>query len=219
MTDTDLESSEDARMQQMLRVYAKRELRTRMTSVRNVLPESACTERSGKACDRVLALPEFAAAKNVAGYVAMRKELDTRAVLDRAAELGKVVLLPRVEINEAEETGLAFHVYTPGDPLEESGWGVLEPAPGTARVAIEDIELMLVPALALDLRGFRIGYGKSFYDRVLPHLTRGRSIGLAYDFQLLAEVPNEPHDMRVHMIVTDARTEAAQSPEPTSSGA
>ncbi len=213
MTDTDAGSSEDARMQQMLRAYAKRELRTRMKSVRNLLPASACSERSAKACTRVLALPEFAAAKNVAGYVAMQKELDTRPVLDRAAELGKVVLLPRVI-----ETGLAFHVYTPGDPLEESGWGVLEPGPETARVAIEDIDLMLVPALALDLRGYRIGYGKSFYDRVLPELTRGRSIGLGYDFQLLAEVPNEPHDMRVHLIVTDARTEAAQSPEPTSSG-
>jgi 5-formyltetrahydrofolate cyclo-ligase len=202
---TDTEKTEDERMQHALRVYAKRELRTRMQSVRNVLPSSAHAERSARACERAIALPEFARARNVAGYVAMRKELDPRAVLERAAELGKLVLLPRVE-----EHGLAFCVHRAEDELVENGWGVLEPSESAERVAIADIDFMLVPALALDLRGFRIGYGKSYYDRVIPQLAHGRAVGFAYEFQLLAEVPNEAHDQKVHLIVTDARTVTAE---------
>jgi 5-formyltetrahydrofolate cyclo-ligase len=202
---TDTEQTEDERMQHALRVYAKRELRTRMQSVRNVLPISAHAERSARACERVIALPEFAAARNIAAYVAMRKEIDPRAVLDRAAELGKLVLLPRVE-----EHGLEFYVHHAGEELVENGWGVLEPAETAERVAIAEIDVMLVPALALDLRGFRIGYGKSFYDRVLPKLTHGRAVGFAYEFQLLAEVPNEAHDQRVHIVVTDKRSVTAE---------
>ena len=197
---TDTEQSEDERMQHALRVYAKRELRTRMQSLRNVLPDSAHAERSARACANAIALPEFTTARNVAAYVAMRKELDPRAVLDRAAALGKVVLLPRIE-----DTGLAFCVHRAGDELVPNGWGVLEPAETAERVAIADIDFMLVPALAVDLRGFRIGYGKGFYDRVIAQLTTGQAIGFTYEFQLLAEVPNQAHDRRVHWIVTDQR--------------
>ena len=203
MTDTEL--TEEERMQRYLRMYAKRELRTRMQSVRKVLPLSAAAERSAKACAAVCALPEFAAARVVAGYVAMRKELDVEAALRRAADGGARVVLPRIEPD-----GLAFHVHVPGQPLVENDWGVFEPEAAAERVAIGEIDLMLVPALALDLRGYRIGYGKSYYDRVLPQLTRGRSVATVYDFQLLAEVPDEAHDARVQHIVTDLRSVPAQ---------
>ena len=210
MTDTpagggqhgrDSQHDQDEKMQHALRAYAKRELRKRMQSIRNVMPDSAHAERSARACENVCALPQFEAAKNVAAYVAMRKELDPSAVLARARERGKLVLLPRIE-----ETGLAFHVHTPGAGLIENGWGVLEPAPESERVEIADIDLMLVPALALDLRGYRIGYGKGFYDRVIPQLAHGRAVAVLYEFQLLAEVPNEAHDTPVHLIATDGRS-------------
>lgn len=203
MTDTE---SEDDKMQRVLRMYAKRELRTRMKSVRNLLPDAAAAERSASACAAVVALPEFASARTVAGYIPMRKELDVSAVLEAAAQSGKQFLLPRIT-----DEGLAFHVHVPGRPLVENDWGVLEPDPSAPTVAIAEIDFMLVPALALDLRGYRIGYGKSFYDRVLPELAHGRAIGVVYEFQLLAEVPDEPHDQRVHWIVTDKRSLAAES--------
>jgi 5-formyltetrahydrofolate cyclo-ligase len=204
MTDTPSES-EDDKMQRVLRRFAKRELRTRMQAVRKLLPDSATEERSARACAAVRALPEFASARVVAGYVAMRKELDVSAVLVAAAEGGKRFVLPRIEPD-----GLAFHLHVPGQPLVENDWGVLEPDPNAAKVEIADIDLMLVPALALDLRGYRIGYGKGFYDQVLPQLTRGRSVGMVYDFQLLAEVPEEAHDQRVQQIVTDQRSLPAE---------
>jgi 5-formyltetrahydrofolate cyclo-ligase len=202
MTDT---PDEDSKMQRVLRTYAKRELRTRMQSIRKLLPDDSTEERSTKACAAVLALPEFQSARVVAGYIAMRKELDVSDALTAAADSGKRVVLPRIT-----DDGLVFHVHVPGEPLVENDWGVLEPNPSAELVPIADIDLMLVPALALDLRGYRLGYGKSFYDRVLPQLEHGRAVGIVYDFQLLAEVPDEPHDQRVHWIITDTRSLAAQ---------
>jgi 5-formyltetrahydrofolate cyclo-ligase len=211
MTDTPAppELSEDEKMQRVLRTYAKRELRTRMASVRNLLPDSATAARSARACNAVIALPEFEAARTIAGYIAMRKELDVSAALVAAADRGRRVVLPRIARN-ADHDSLAFHLHAPGQPLVENDWGVLEPDASAETVAIAEIDLMLVPALALDLRGYRIGYGKSFYDRVLPQLVHGRAVGVVYEFQLLAEVPDEAHDQRVHWIVTDARSVAAQ---------
>jgi 5-formyltetrahydrofolate cyclo-ligase len=201
---TDTQQNADEQMQHALRIYAKRELRKRMQSLRNVLPNSARAERSARACKLVCELPEFAAARTVAGYVAMRKELDVAATLASATQAGKRAVLPRMR-----EEGLTFHVYLPGETLEENDWGVLEPAAAAEQVALADIDLLLVPALALDLRGMRIGYGKSFYDRLLAG-ARGVSVGVVYDFQLLAEVPNEAHDVPVQRIVSDARSEVAQ---------
>src|ERR1700755_2085665 len=140
MTDTE---SEDDKMQRVLRMYAKRELRTRMKSVRNVLPDASAAERSARACAAVLALPEFASARIVAGYIPMRKELDVNTVLEAAAQSGKQVVLPRIT-----EEGLEFHVHVPGHALVKNDWGVLEPDPSAPTVPIADIDVMLVPALA-----------------------------------------------------------------------
>jgi 5-formyltetrahydrofolate cyclo-ligase len=62
-----------------------------------------------------------------------------------------------------------------------------------------------VPALAVDARGFRIGYGRGFYDRLLPTLPNALTVAIVYDFQLVAEVPEEPFDVPVHVVATDAR--------------
>jgi 5-formyltetrahydrofolate cyclo-ligase len=192
-------------MVQVLRAYAKRELRQRMQSLRRVLPATARDERSARACARLGELPEFEAASVVAGYQPLRGELDPGAALARAAARGKRVVLPRMEADN-----LVFHLHVPGEPLVENAYGVLEPLESAPLVAPVEIGLVLVPALALDLRGFRLGYGKGFYDRALPHLPRAFTIGLAFDFQLLAEIPNEPHDVALHAVVTDERTERCE---------
>jgi 5-formyltetrahydrofolate cyclo-ligase len=195
--------ADDERDNAALRAYAKRELRKRMESVRNVLPRSAHAERSARACNALIALSEFADARTVAGYKALRKELDPSQVLQLAAAQGKRVVLPRV----VDDT-LVFQLVTAGEELVENDWGILEPPESAEVVAPGEIDLVLVPALALDLRGYRIGYGKGFYDRVLPAMQRACSVGLCYDFQLLAEVPNEDHDVPLKRVVSDARTVA-----------
>jgi 5-formyltetrahydrofolate cyclo-ligase len=204
MKDSNVTSSlDDERDNAALRAYAKRELRKRMESIRNVLPRSAHADRSTRACAVLSALTEFASARTIAGYQAMRRELDPSQALQLAAAQGKRVALPRV----VEDT-LVFHLVTAGEELVENDWGILEPPESAEVIPLSEIDLALVPALALDLRGYRIGYGKGFYDRVLPAMTRACSVGLVYDFQLLAEVPNEAHDVPLKRVVSDTRSVA-----------
>ena len=88
----------------------------------------------------------------------------------------------------------------------QNEYGIGEPSADAPRIATEDIDLILVPALAIDSRGQRIGYGEGYYDRLLPALARAFKVATTYDFQLLVEIPNTAHDAPVDCLVTDART-------------
>jgi len=150
----------------------------------------------------VLGLDAWSSARVIAGYLAMRGEADPAALLDAARDAGHTVALPRVDW--AAETMELRAVGREGE-LEESGMGFMQPAAGAPRVADDEVDLVLIPALAADERGYRIGWGKGFYDRLLPSLSRAVRVALIFDFQLVAEVPDTPGDERVDYIVTDDR--------------
>ena len=183
-----------------LRMQAKAELRRRMRSVRRVLPDDARAARARALTERIVALAEFADAQTVAAYVAVRGEADPADVLERAFDAGKTVALPRVE-----GADLVFHRWSKRDTLVENADGIPEPSTDAAVVAPETIDLVLVPALAADARGHRLGYGRGYYDRALPRLARAHKVAFVYDFQLLAELPDTRGDVRVDRVVSDRR--------------
>jgi 5-formyltetrahydrofolate cyclo-ligase len=193
---------DDAEAERVLRVRAKQFMRERIRTLRRALPRDAAAARSAALCSRLLELPAFAAARCVVGYVAFGKEADPSGVLARAHALGKRVGLVRVE----DEQTLGARIYQPGDELEQSERGLLEPAARAPALADDEIELIVVPALGLDERGHRLGYGGGFYDRYLPRLHNAHRVAIAYDFQLLFVIPNTEQDVRVHCIVTDRRS-------------
>jgi len=94
----------------------------------------------------------------------------------------------------------------------ESGKMVREPPQDAPLVDPASVDLVIVPGLAFDERGHRIGYGAGLYDRLLPKCTRARHVGVAHDFQLLAEIPDGPGDRPVHAIVTNDRVLWVDSP-------
>jgi 5-formyltetrahydrofolate cyclo-ligase len=181
---------------------AKEALRKRLAALRRTLTSEARAERSTRACEHLIAHAGFDNARVVLAYAALRFELDPQHALAQAAHAGKTLLLPRV-VPESHE--LTLHVYKLGDELSESGFGVREPLASAERVAHEQVDLVLVPALAFDARGYRLGYGKGFYDRLLPTLGRAERIGLAFELSLLPQLPNEEHDIAVHRVVTEKR--------------
>ncbi len=144
-------------------------------------------------------LPEVQSAKRIASFVAFRKEVipPTEAWLadDRR------IALPRVDLDAQE---IVFHDFD-GTGLSRGAFGIYEPSLEAPRVPREEIDLVVVPCLAVDPRGQRVGYGKGFYDRVLPTLPNAFRVAIAFDFQLVAEVPNVEFDVPVHAIVTDER--------------
>jgi 5-formyltetrahydrofolate cyclo-ligase len=194
------EDEVDAARLAHFRGVAKRELRTRMRSVRAVLPQSAIATRSSAVCQRIEHLPEFARAQVILGFSAIRKEVDLSAVLTRAQALGKQTALPKV-VGETLELRVSNTQY----PLSEGSFGILEPPDDAPVVDPASVDLVLVPGLVFDASGHRIGYGRGHYDRLLPGLTNAFRVGVAYDFQLLAELPTEPHDIALHCVVTDTR--------------
>ena len=121
---------------------------------------------------------------------------------------GGLLALPRVD---AAAGTITLRAWSPGEPLERGGFGVMEPLSSAPEVPASAVDFVLVPALAVDLQGNRLGYGKGLYDRLLPTLPTALRCALAYDFQLVSELPSSPTDAPVDVVVTDARVLRVES--------
>ena len=184
----------------MLRQRAKLALRNRMRAVRQALPESACDARSSAITKRLLALPEVDGAETILAFASIRNEVRTRGSMAAAWAAGKRVVLPRVAGDE-----LQLCLVDSETVLVEGAFSVPEPPETSAIVPPSQVDVALVPALAVDPRGYRIGYGGGYYDKLIPQLRRACTCAVAYDFQLIAEVPELPFDVAVDVVVTDRR--------------
>ncbi|MDD9938045.1 MAG: 5-formyltetrahydrofolate cyclo-ligase [Myxococcales bacterium] len=177
-------------------------IRARMLQHRAALEPRRCSAHSRALCERLLALPVLRGAACVAGYRAFRGEIDPASALAAAARRGARIALPRMD--GAGE--LTLHAHSPDDSLARNRFGIEEPAVTSAVVSTVDVEVILVPAVAVDPQGHRLGFGRGFYARLLPRLPRARAIAVVHDFQVLEQVPADAHDVPMHAIVSEART-------------
>lgn len=194
----------------LLRERVKIELRKRMRALRRTLPASACAERSARIAERLRALEPLARARSVALFWPMedRHEVDLRGV-DAALRAGGVrVAYPAVD---PEAGVMIFRFVEDPGAMTEQDLGFREPPAQAPRAEPGTLDVIVVPALAVDSRGHRIGYGAGFYDRTLPaYAPPAITVAVAFDFQLVAEIGATPTDVPVAWIVTDARTLAAE---------
>ena len=185
---------------QQLRAHAKRELRRTMRSTRGLLPDNARAVRSNAIAESLAQIAELNAARTIAGFMAIHGEVDLEPwLLTRMSQ--QTIALPRVD---REVDQLVFHRWDGAD-LNEGAFGVREPEQDAPLVDPRTVDFVLVPALAVDARGYRVGYGRGYYDRALPQFTQAVSCAVVYDFQLVMEVPREAHDAPVDLVVSDAR--------------
>lgn len=187
---------------------AKQELRKRMRALRQAHPLETLAERSQAIVTRSLQLPEFEQARAVALFfpLAEQKEVDLRELDAAARRAKKRVYYPFLEPRgDALVTGLRL---THGlHELALRGGRFLEPSPDAAVAGRGDVDLVFVPALAVAASGHRLGYGAGFYDSLLPDVRPpARAVVVAYDFQLLIELPTQPHDVPCDLLVTDKRS-------------
>lgn len=177
---------------------AKRTLRRTVLELRDALPEGERRERSERIARRVLALPEGDAAHTVLAFWSFGSEVQTAALIDRLVERGTRVALPRVEGSE-----IVAVVYARGDPVAATAFGAMEPLADDP-VEPKDVDLVIVPGVAFDRLGARVGYGGGFYDRFLPRTRPGvPAIAIAYSLQLVPDVPEGRMDRRLDAIVTE----------------
>ncbi len=180
---------------------AKVALRREMVARRDALDPRVRDAAGGAIVARIVALRSFMAARTVLLTLPFRTEWDTWPLVQAALDAGKGVAVPRV--NTATRM-LDLHAIV--DPVGDVGaghQGIPEPLPHCPVAAPADIDWVLVPGVAFDRQGGRLGYGGGYYDRLLPMLPRHAArIAGAFDLQLVGKVPVGPHDVRVDAIVT-----------------
>lgn len=187
-----------------MRVQAKAAMRKRARGVRAAMTATALAERSARIVERLLAVPCVAEARTIGAFwpIERQKEVDLRDAYARLTAAGKRLAFPRIEERDGP---LAFAWVTDVRALEEGGHGFAEPPPDAPRA--DALDVVLVPALLVDPRGHRLGYGAGYYDRTLPGLRPpARAVAVAFSFQLALEVPALETDVAVDVVVTDDRT-------------
>lgn len=173
----------------------RKEIRQRLTG----LSVEARTHDSGRIREWLAASRPWQEADRILGFVPMASEPDLMPLLRAASAAGRTVCVPRW--NPQLETYEAASL-PPDGGLVLGPFSVLEPAADLPALPLERLDLILVPGLAFDRHGWRLGRGRGFYDRLLRQAVSARRWGIAFDTQVVESVPNEPHDVNVHILVT-----------------
>ena len=174
----------------------KAALRRRYRSLRESLSPSQVAEASRAVCRHLAEWPPLAQAHTVMAYLAFRNEIDLSPLFDAFPD--KRWVLPRIAREPSPH--LVLHPYDPRR-LVRHPFGMLEPDPALPTVSPEEVELVLVPGIAFDRRGYRLGFGGGYYDRFLP-TTPALRVGVTYDELLVERLPVEAWDSRVDWLVT-----------------
>jgi 5-formyltetrahydrofolate cyclo-ligase len=178
----------------------KRSLRNSMLQQRRQLPETEVMHRSYAVQHRLLCLDVYRQAQTIALYSPVHNEVSTLHLLRDALADHRSVVMPRVV-----DADLEFRRVASLEDLAPGCFGILEPRPETSLVELGELELIVLPGVAFDRYGHRLGYGKGFYDRTL--LATGRTcrrVGIGYDFQLVKKLPTFDHDMPLDLLVTES---------------
>ena len=187
-------------MKSITKTEQKRLLREALKEQERRLTKVALSDSNQKLTDQFLALEEVAVAETILLYCSMGVEPDTSVLLEQLLDRGKRVVLPRCLPQRQMETRL----YTARIPLIRHQYGMLEPGEAHPLMEPEQIDLVLVPALAYDIRCMRMGRGGGYYDRYLAKFS-GVTVGWCRDVLLQREVPAESHDRPVDLVLTETR--------------
>ena len=172
----------------------KQKLRQRFLEERLAYPPLEIKKKSDFVQKRFLKfLKTVSSVKTVALYAECKNEVSTREIFKHLRKKKIRVVYPK--INRQKKT-MAFYA-------------ILEPKPGALSVAVQDIDMVVVPAIVFDEKGHRLGYGKGYYDRLLSDCS-SKTVGLAFEFQMVKHLPREQWDRSVHMIITEKKMRTIQ---------
>ena len=160
------------------------------------------TRKSAIIKDKLFNKEEFKKAKVVMFYVSLKDEVNTLSMIDEAVQAGKRVCVP--VILKEDKRLIAGEIKDRKADLEKQHFGIYQPKAGHVQeVPLKDIDLVVVPGIAFDKNNVRLGRGHGYYDRFLCALPdKTRTIGLAFDFQVIENLPKDPHDIPVWKTIT-----------------
>ncbi len=182
----------------------KKSLRAEMMRRRDAIPAEEARRITAAFTAHLLALPAYAAARSVLATMSIGSEWSTLGLLGKARAAGKTLVLPRITRDKPKRLEL-YAVADLRADLVPGAWDIPEPDPARcSKVELSDVDLAVVPALAVDARGYRLGYGAGFFDGLLA----GRGArplcvtALPSDF-IVERLPNEPHDVPVDLVIDE----------------
>lgn len=181
----------------------KRQIRTQIRQqLRELSPEQR-DQWSAQITDRLLALPEYHRARTIMAFFSFAKEYDTEPLMRHALSKGKILCAPRVDWSTWRMLPVAV---TAPDQYLKNDRGIKEPT-GDLLVDTETIDLIIMPGLAFDLSGHRLGRGAGFYDRFLSQVQLRHALRLApvFDIQILPAVPHDQLDQPIDILLTPTR--------------
>lgn len=182
----------------------KKDIRAEVLKKRDSIPPDQKNLKDDAIKNRLLNLEEFLDAKSVLMYVSFRTEVDTLKQLDGILSLKKKLVVPLV--NSKQKTLTLYEIKD----ISELVPGYMDiPEPKVAedrKVELKDIDIIVIPGTGFDLNGNRLGYGGGYYDRLLSNAAKNiPTVALAFEEQIVDEIPAESHDMKVDIIITDER--------------
>lgn len=188
----------------------KKRLREKLLKKRDSIPPQQKALKESEIEKKLFDLDVFKKSKSILMYVSFRSEVDTRKYLDDLLKMNKRLILPLVD---ARHHLLKLYEVKDTSELAPGYMGIPEPdIRENRRVTIKDIELVIIPGTGFDLKGNRLGYGGGYYDRLLSYESKQLAevdhiptVALAFEEQIGDEIPAEPHDIQVDIIITDMR--------------
>lgn len=181
----------------------KSELRKRLTHIRSAIPYEQILEKSKRITAKLQHLDEYRVATAVMFYVSYDNEVYTHKLIKEVLKAKtKETIVPLTDVLNRKLLPVKIESWS---ELSPGAYNILEPENKQNVVDVDTIDLVLLPGIAFDERGNRIGHGAGYYDRLLRDSLHAKCVGLAFDFQIVDAIPVEKHDVAVDKIVTEKR--------------
>ncbi len=175
-----------------------------MLDRRKNFPKSYILKKSDQIKKRLFEMKEFIQAQTILFYISYNNEVFTHNMIKESISIGKRIIVP---ISNKDNRRLILSELKNWNILKPGSYGILEPSIESIKeVDLDIIDMIVIPGVAFDEQGYRIGHGKGYYDRLLINSKKAIHIGLAFEFQLIDKIPIEDHDRKIDKIITEKRT-------------
>ena len=179
----------------------KIEIRKKILNIRNNLTKETLNDFNKDIFNTLINSDIYINAKNIFIYISFGSEVETKKIIEHAISIGKNIYVPKTDKNIKEMIAVKIHNF---DNMTVDKWGILEPTIVDKNLVGNKFDLIIMPGVAFDITGNRIGYGGGYYDKYIYQLKNKPTIlALAYEFQIINNIIAESHDIKLDYIITE----------------
>jgi 5-formyltetrahydrofolate cyclo-ligase len=184
-----------------MELQGKKDIRKKIIEYRDSIDSNVRKQWDENIFNKLINSELYKKAHTIFSFVSFKSEVDTHNIIKHAIKNGKTICVPKIE---SKQKGIEIFKIRDFTQLKKGYFDILEPDETCPAADSSEIDLILMPGVAFDKLGGRIGYGAGFYDRFLSNMKkRADKIALAYDFQLLDSIPMDEHDVSIDGIITE----------------